>query len=91
MALVPLLLMGADVLLVSRTMASVEVGEASLEEAVETVDATDEIDTVVPVAVDAEVAVEVGRTLVRVAPYTDLQVASSTPFGQQSVLLSVPG
>lgn len=62
-----------------------------LEEAAEMVDAVDEVDTEVPVAVDDEVAVEVGRMLVRVAPYVDLQLSASIASGQQSVLLSLPG
>lgn len=62
-----------------------------LGETVEMMDAADEVETVVLVAVDDEVVVEVGRMLVRVAPYRVLQVSLSMPSGQQSVLLRVPG
>lgn len=68
MALVALLPEGEIVPLATRTTPPVGKAEAVLEEAAETVDAADEVDAVELVAVDADVAVEVGRMLVRVAP-----------------------
>lgn len=94
MALVALLATGADVLMASKALTPVGEPEVATEEACVTTDvedAEDEVDTFVAVDEDAEVEVEVGRTLVRVAPYSDLQVSLSIPSGQQSVLLRVPG